>query len=391
MSKASKKRSKKNIVPCECGATFQGMCICDFLPDLPQLPEFNKPISKLEPDRDLEDAFRDSGDLEDAFREDDEMEAAFRNAVYVPIQRDQMDPQLLMSARRALESINKNEFKIVVSRFDNKKYNYLEYNPYFDFLLEVISTGKVEFVSILLKEMVEHTNEYSYLYSLIINHAYDTKNIDMVSFLLQYLSELLTRNGYVSNMLTLLDQFKSDMIPDSTRFYKNLVTFVDDLYMTLLDKNVSYDDLYGEPEQEEQQAQDDEKEDLFLRVPSEMELPRNLALDPSGMIRPRPEPVRPVQANPGRIRVSIGQQAVQAVQAAPRPMIRFEPRNQINQADVVMPRAPFRPMLVNGIAPPAPVRIASRFGKKSRKGIKTKVRKVRKTKRTKHGLSRKEF
>jgi hypothetical protein len=253
--------------------------------------------------------------------------------------------------------------------------------------------------------MVEHTNEYSYLYSLIINHAYDTKNIDMVSFLLQYLSELLTRNGYVSNMLTLLDQFKSDMKPDSTRFHKNLVAFIDDLYMTLLDKNVSYDDLYGEPEQEAQQAQEDEKEDLFLRVPSEMELPRNLALDPSGMIRPRPvsnaEPVRPVQVNPGRILVSMGQQDVQAT---PRPMIRFEPRNQRNQtpllaaqADVVMSRAPFRPMVVNGIAPPAPVRIASRFGKKSnvrkerkeRKERKTKVRKERKVKRTKHGLSKK--
>jgi hypothetical protein len=380
--------------PCECGATSQATCRCDMFdfPDFPELDEAPNAVSE----RDLEDAFQDyllKDDLEDAFRdasleaEDDIPELpplTIRQSIVDGWKGETMDLGLLTMARNALERHDMNMFMGVVSQF--KKYSELDENPYYDFLLEVIDTGEVDFVRVLLNE-ITIKDELSWLYLQIIHHAYSTKNFDMVSFVIQYISDRMESE---ISMLTILDRLKyfvRDEIDLSQEFYIKLSHFVLELERQLErkieDKKVSLDELYEDPEDTQEQ---DEKEELPL--PSEMELPRNLTIDPRGMIRPvteRLEPVRPVQVvNPGRIRVSLGQ-------AEPsRPTIRFvrEPRqlpHTTQQGDVVMPRAPFRPTLVNGAVPQAPARIASRYGKKTRGPRKTK-----RTKKTKHGLSRKK-
>ena len=148
---------------------------------------------------------------------------------------------------------------------------------------------------------------------------------------------------------------------------------------TQLDKNVSFDELYRG--QEEAQ---DEKDDLLL--PFQMELPRQLRVDPSGLLRPVSrqqhyamlhEPTPPLRVNTDRTRQHY------AMREPTRPIIRFEttPRLvQPIQGDVVMTRDAFRrPMLINGANHPVRVRIASGLGKK--------IRKTKKVKRVKGRLS----
>ena len=393
--------------PCECGATSQATCRCDMfaLPDFsdfsdfsdfPELAEAPHAVSE----RDLEDT---EDDLEEAFldasREEEDLDdipklppLTIRQSIVSGWKGETMDLRLLTLARNALDIHDMKMFMGVVSQF--KKYSELDENPYYDFLLEVIDTGEVDFVRVLLNELTIK-DHLSWLSLQIIHHAYSTKNFDMVSFVIQYISDVYRMESSEISMLTILDSLKyfiRDEIDLSQEFYRKLAHFVLELEIQLErqleDKKVSLDELYGEQEQ-------DEKEELPL--PSEMELPRNLTIDPRGMIRPVTErlgPVRPIterlgpvqQVNPGpsRIRVSLGQA---------EPTIRFvrepsqlphttQPRQQ---GDVVIPRAPFRPMLVNGSAP-ARALISSRFGKKTRNPRKTKKR-GKKSKN--HRLSRK--
>ena len=145
------------------------------------------------------------------------------------------------------------------------------------------------------------------------------------------------------------------------------------------DQNVSFDELYRGPEEAQ-----DEKDDLLL--PFQIELPRQLRVDPSGLLRPLSrqqhyamlhEPTPPLRVNHDRIRQHY------AMREPTRPIIRFEttPRLvQPIQGDVVMTRDAFRrPMLINGANPPVRVRIASGLGKK--------IRKTKKVKRIKGRLS----